>query len=241
MSSQEDEIAESLEGTEKNTAIMEPVLRERKWEFNYNGKRGWFNFEERNNFQPTHTEGQVMSRKIIISVLGSLLIGCAIQIQRPEEKPVTVSKTVVGESTAEIDPRRIADNEEVAKFTRELFDISSNCQASTFLYDFRSDTILYGYEAGIKSVREKCDLGRIDLELPDHCERCRDLIPVIQEHANLMVAGADMIEEANTTLDQELLNEGLEKFYVAKIYWEDVAEAINGVRIRYNLPEIIRE
>ena len=131
------------------------------------------------------------------------------------------------------------NNEEVARFTRNILDITGNCQASTFLYEFRSDTILYGYKAGIKSIREKCDLEEIDIDIPENCEACRNVIPIIQEHTKLMMEGADLIEKANASFNQDLLNEGLEKFWEADIVAKDADQSIDIIRTDYNLPVVL--
>ena len=181
-------------------------------------------------------------RRLLVGIVVLLICffsACTTVASPPEKITETVITTVV-----DVDPTLEVlvqvDNEEVAKFTKEILDITSNCQASTFLYDFRSDTILYGYKAGIKSVRDKCNLKEIEIEIPKYCEPCRNVIPIIQEHAKLMVEGVDLIEKANASLNQELLTEGLDKFWDAEIVWKDVKNSIDGIRTVYNLPVVLK-
>lgn len=160
------------------------------------------------------------------------------QPQQPEKIIETVVETITVEPTIEILLQ--ANVEEVARFTRELLDITGECQASDFLYDFTSDALLSGYKAGIKNVREKCNLEEINIQMPENCEPCQNVLPIIQEHAKLMVEGTDQIDKGNATINQELLTEGLEKFWDADILWDKVADAIDSVRTAYNLPELTR-
>lgn len=176
----------------------------------------------------------------IISI--SFITACAIQpeqTQQPEIIIETVVTTVIVEPTIEIIVQ--ADKEDVARFTREILDISGDCQASDFLYDFTKDALISGYKAGIKNVREKCNLEEINIDVPENCEPCLNVLPIIHEHGKLMVEGTDLIDKANATLNQELLSDGLEKFWDADFLWDEVAEAIDDVRIAYNLPELTRE
>lgn len=55
-----------------------------------------------------------------------------------------------------------------------------------------------------------------------------------------MVDGVDLIEMANASLNQELLTEGLEKFWEAEIVWKDVKNSIDGIRTVYNLPVVLK-
>lgn len=170
-----------------------------------------------------------------------MLAACTQQPERsntPETIFETVITTVIVEPTVEILVQ--ADKEEVARFTRELHDITGKCQASDFLYDFTSDGLVAGYKAGIKNVRDNCDLDELDIEIPENCEPCQTVITLVQEHAELMLDGTELIDKGNAILNQELLSEGLEKFWDADIFWEQVADEIDGVRTAYNLPEITR-
>ena len=133
-----------------------------------------------------------------------------------------------------------ADKEEVASFTRDIRDLTSECQASDFLYDFSKDGLITGFSSGIHNVREKCDLMEIEIEIPEHCEPCLNVISMVQEHAQIMLNGTDLIEKGHSTLNEDYVSEGLEMFWDADIFWEEIEDAIDGVRTEYNLPVFTR-
>ena len=114
--------------------------------------------------------------------------------------------------------------------------------ASKFLYDFTKDYLITGYKSSIRNVREKCDLMEIGIDIPEYCHGCQDVLLMVQAHAKIMLDGIDLIEKANATLNQDLLTEGLEKFWDADIYWkEEVAGSIDDVRASYGLSKIHKE
>ncbi len=88
-------------------------------------------------------------RRLLVGIVVLLIcfFSACTTVASPPEKITEIVITTVVDVDPTLEVLVQADNEEVAKFTKEILDITSNCQASTFLYDFRRDTILYGYKA----------------------------------------------------------------------------------------------
>ena len=177
----------------------------------------------------------MVKRYLFISILALFLAGCG---------SVSALSTQTADSTLENEELLLTEvgqitsiNEEVDKYTVALHNRIEGCISFRDTFDFTFDDELIGHGVGTKKIRECIDFI-LDAEIPDQCQECGELVPLVEMFTDQTMESLELIEEGYEHSKPAYVSEGLLTFWDADIVWEGIRITINNIRGVYSLPEI---
>jgi len=85
-------------------------------------------------------------------------------------------------------------NEKVDKYTHDFHNRIENFIGFRDIFDFTFDDELIGHGVGTKKIRECVDFI-LDAEIPDLCQECGELVPLVEMFTAQTVESLSLIEE----------------------------------------------
>lgn len=127
--------------------------------------------------------------------------------------------------------------DEMNLYTHELHDRIQSCIEFRDIYDFTAEGELIDYKLGINKMRECIDNVQ-EVQVPDQCEGCDDLVQLIDRFSNQTLESMRLIEEGHELNKEVYISEGLVTFWDGNLIWEAIRLSIDRIRTDHNLPEI---
>ena len=128
-------------------------------------------------------------------------------------------------------------NQRVDKYTRALHNRIEGCIGFRDTFDFTFDDELIGHRVGTKKIRECIDFI-LDAKIPDQCQECGELVPLVEMFTDQTLESLKFIEEGYEHNKPAYVSEGLITYWDADILWEGIQITINNIRNEYHLPNI---